>query len=123
MYIKRNFKSSNNSSNNTTMQKEDDRYERSELARKIVNLVYEINKINSFDSSTWNLSRATATELERKKLEELKNIASSLNYRLLQLQRQNEKSSPRREQLEASKWTGKKPEHLTDKEFDRFQRD
>lgn len=101
----------------------EDSFEKSRLATQIVNLVDKIKRINSFDSSIWNLSNVSSTELQRKSLAELEQIHSSLNARLSVLVKQSGKESPTREALEASKWTGRKPEHLTNHEFDRYQRD
>ena len=118
----RNFFKSSNERTTPVMPKEDT-LEKSMLATQIVNLVDKIKRINSFDSSIWNLSNVSSTELQRKNLAELEQIHSNLNARLSVLVRQSERENPTREALESSKWTGRKPEHLTNHEFDRFQRD
>lgn len=118
----RNFFKSSNERTTSVMPKEDS-FEKPMLATQIVNLVDKIKRINSFDSSIWNLSNVSSTELQRKSLAELEQIHSSLNARLSVLVKQSGKESPTREALEASKWTGRKPEHLTNHEFDRYQRD
>lgn len=100
----------------------DEEYEKSRLANKIVDLIDRIKRINSFDSSIWNLSNISSYELKRKSLDELQRLDSSLENRLSELNRQSQKSNPSRESLEASKWTGQKPKYMSDLDFDRFQR-
>ena len=98
-------------------------YEKSILADRIVDLVDRIQRINSFDSSVWNLSNVSSYTLKRKSLDELKRLNLSLESRLAQLDRQSQRRSPERESLEASKWTGQKPRNMSAHDFDRFQRD
>lgn len=112
----------NSSSKNATVIHEEDEYRKSVLATKIVNLVDKIKRINSLDSSIWNLSNVSSYDLERKSLHELEELYSSLNNRLSLLNKQNERKDVERESLEASKWTGQKPKDLTNHEFDRLQR-
>lgn len=102
---------------------EDDSYEKSMLATKIVNSIDKIKRIDSFDSSIWNLSNVTKYDLERKSLGELKRLQASLESRETQLTRQSQRINPEMEALEASKWTGQKPKNMTDHDFDRWQRD
>lgn len=109
-------------SNNVSVEQEEDTYKKSMLATKIVNLVDKIKRINSFDSSIWNLNNVSSYELERKSLDELEQIYSSLSSRLLILTKQHQRESQEREAYEDAKWTGQKPENLTNQEFDRFQR-
>lgn len=99
-----------------------DEYEKSRLAERIVDLVTRIKRINSFDRSVWNLSNISSYELKRKSLYELQRINSNLENRLAELDKQDQQGSPRRESLEASKWTGQKPKNMSDHDFDRFQR-
>ncbi len=98
-------------------------YEKSMLATQIVNLIGQIKKINSFDSSIWNLSNTSTDALKRKSVEELEKLQQSLSRRQQQLIQQSQRENPRSEALEEAKWTGQKPKHLTDAEFDRWQRD
>jgi hypothetical protein len=100
-----------------------DEYEKEQLAEKIVDLVNKIKRINSFDSSIWNLSNTSSYELKRKSLNELKSLKSSLESRLSELNKQSNISNSKRENLEASKWTGQKPKDMSNLDFDRFQRD
>ena len=109
-------------SKNTQVAQVEDEYEKSRLAEKIVDLVGRIKRINSFDSSIWNLSNVSSYELKRKSLAELQRLNSSLENRLSELDRQGQRRDPRREALEEAKWTGKKPQHMSNYEFDRFQR-
>ncbi len=97
-------------------------YEKSRLADRIIDLIKRIKRINSFDSSVWNLSNISSYELKRKSLGELQRLNSSLENRLSELNIQIQKSDLSREALEASKWTGQKPEYMSDFDFDRFQR-
>ncbi len=92
-------------------------YEKSRLADRI-------NRINSFDSSIWNLSHTSSTILKRKSLDELTRLNYTLENRLseLTIQKQRQASNPRRDELEASKWTGQKLQNMSDLDFDRFQR-
>ena len=110
------------SSKNAQPMQLDDENEKQRLAEKIVNLVDKIKKVNSFDSSIWNLSNISSYELKSKSLDELRRLNSSLENRLVELDRKSQSTSSSRESLEASKWTGQKPQNMTNKEFDRFQR-
>lgn len=110
-------------SNNAPVVQEDDSYKKSMLATQIVNSIDKIKRINSFDSSIWNLSNTSTYDLQRKSLAELERIQSSLDSRLSELTRQSQTRSPQREALEESKWTGQKPRNMSDHDFDRFQRD
>ena len=98
-------------------------YEKSRLAASIVSLVGEIQKINSFDSSIWNLATVTKYSLERRSLNELQKINNDLKNRLSELSVQKTSRSKYDEELEAAKWTGQKPRNMSSYEFDRFQRD
>lgn len=110
------------SSKNAQPMQLDDENEKQRLAEKIVNLIGKIKKVNSFDSSIWNLSNISSYELKSKNLDELKRLNSSLESRLAELDRRSQVTSSSRESLEASKWTGQKPQNMTNKDFDRFQR-
>ena len=96
-------------SNNRPLMPEDDSGKKEILATQIVNLVDKIKKINSFDSCLWNLRNVTTYSLKNKSLGELQTLHSSLTNRL--------------EELEAAKWTGEKPTHLSNHDFDRLQND
>lgn len=118
----RNFFSNSNSKKNAQLPVNNE-YEKSRLAGKIVDLRDKIKRINSFDSCLWNLSNISSYDLIRmKSLDELQQLASSLENRLSELNRQSQKSNSRQEALEASKWTGQKPKHMSVLDFDRFQR-
>ena len=95
--------------------------EKARLADKIVNLVQRINRINSFDSSIWNLSRATTYELRRKSLDELTRLNSRLENRLAELDKQSQRRNPNGQELEASIWTGQRPGEMSEHDFDRLQ--
>ena len=60
------------SSKNTPSVQVNDEYEKERLAKRIVDLVDRIKRINSFDTSVWNLSNVSSYELQRKSLEKLK---------------------------------------------------
>ena len=108
--------------NQPTQPQVNEDYEKSRLADRIVDLVGRIKRINSFDSSVWNLSNVSSYELKRKSLDELQRLNASLESRLSELSRQNQRRNPRAEELEASKWTGQKPQNMSHHDFDRFQR-
>ncbi len=110
-------------SNDTPVIQEDDSYKKSILATQIVNSIDKIKRINSFDSSIWNLANVSIYDLQRKSLAELQQIKSTLDNRLSELTRQSQSKDHARESLEESKWTGRKPKNMTDHDFDRFQRD
>ena len=97
-------------------------YEKSRLADKIMDLIGDIQRINSLDRSLWNLSNASSYNLRRKSLYELQSLNSTLENRLSQLNRQKQTSNSRQESREAAKWTGEKPKDMSDLDFDRFQR-
>lgn len=113
---------SNSKNTQTSQPQVNDEYEKSRLASRIVNLIDKIKKINSFDSSIWNLSNVSSYDLKRKSLDELQRLNSNLENRLLELNKQSQRSNPNRESLEASKWTGQKPKNMSDLDFDRLQR-
>ena len=106
----------------TTQPQINEEYEKSRLTDRIVDLIGKIKRINSFDSSIWNLSNVSSYELKRKSLNELQKLNSSLENRLSELDRQSQRRNPIVEELEASKWTGQKPKNMSDLDFDRFQR-
>ena len=111
------------SKNNQSVQTNgNDEYKKSMLADRIVDLVDKIKRINSFDNSIWNLSNVSSYDLRRKSLEELQMLNSSLENRLSVLDKQSQRVNTNNEELEASKWTGQKPQHLNENDFDRFQR-
>jgi len=109
-------------SKNTQTVRVNDEYEKSKLAEKIVDLVTRIKRINSFDSSIWNLSNTSSYELKRKSLNELQQLNSSLENRLSELTKQSQKGNSTREALEEAKWTGQKPKNMSNLDFDRLQR-
>lgn len=98
-------------------------YEKNKIANKIVSLVDEIKSVNSLDSSIWNLSNISTYELYNRSLEDLKHLQSSLEIRLSQLTRQRKTGDTQRETLEEAKWTGQKPKDMSNRDFDRLQRD
>ena len=110
-------------SKNTKTVQVNDEYEKSRLSEQIVDLVNKIKRINSFDSSIWNLSNISSYELERKNLDELQTINTSLQNRLAELHRKKQQGNSTRDSLETSKWTGQKPQNMSEHDFDRFQRD
>ena len=111
------------SKNNQTAQPQiNEDYEKSRLADRIVDLVSRIKRINSFDSSVWNLSNVSSYDLKRKSLDELQRLNSTLENRLSELNKQRQTSDPKRESLEAAKWNGQKPKDMSELDFDRFQR-
>lgn len=114
------FSSSKNTQ--TSQSQIDEEYEKSRLADRIVDLIGSIKRINSFDSSVWNLSNVSSYDLRRKRLDELQRLNSSLENRLSELDRQSQIRDQNRESLEASKWTGQKPKNMSELDFDRFQR-
>lgn len=101
----------------------EDPYKKSMLASQIVNLVDKIKRINSFDSSVWNLSNVSSYELERRSQDELEKLQSDLSKRLSELVEEKQRRSSKVESLEEAKWTGRKPQNMSDKDLDRLQRD
>ena len=93
------------------------------LITQILNSIDKIKRINSFDSSIRNIANISSYELQRKSIEELESLNANLTSKLQSLSQQSQKRNPQADSLEASKWTGEKPSHLTSHEFDRFQRD
>lgn len=109
-------------SKNTQAAQVEDEYEKSRLAEKIVDLVGRIKRINSFDSSIWNLANVSSYDLKRKSLDELTRLHSSLERRLSELDRQSQRVNPRMETVEAAKWTGRPTQNMTNADLDRFQK-
>ncbi|MNP48614.1 hypothetical protein D3C76_1427470 [compost metagenome] len=101
----------------------EDTYAKSMIAREVVNLVEQINKINSFDSSIRTLINVSSHQLQSKSMADLQNLRDTLSYKLSTIDQQRKVGSTAREALEESKWTGKKPNTMTDRQFDRHQRD
>lgn len=97
-------------------------HEKTILANRIVDLVHQIQSIDSFDSTIWNLANVSSYDLAKKRLEDLQKLNSTLESKLSRLSRESQRINPAREALEASKWTGQKPENMTDLDFDRWQR-
>lgn len=110
-------------SNNRPLIPEDDSGKKEILATQIVNLVDKIKKINSFDSCLWNLRNVTTYSLKSKSLGELQTLHSSLTNRLEKLTNLKTKANQTYQDLEAAKWTGEKPTHLSNHDFDRLQND
>jgi len=111
--------------NNTAQQvPTEDPYKKSMLATQIVNLVDKIKRINSFDSSIWNLN-VSKYALERKSLAELEQIQSSLERRYQELtdpQKVAEmQKAAEREEINRAAWVGHS-EKYTSEEIDRYQR-
>ena len=113
------FSNPKNSQTKQVQPNEED--EKSRLTERILDLIGNIKKKNSFDSSIWSLANITSSELRIKKLSDLQRLCSSLENRLAELNNQRQNSS-QRESLEASKWTGQKPGYMSSLDFDRFQR-
>ena len=114
------FSSSRN--NQSAHPQVNEEYEKTRLADRIVDLVSRIKRINSFDSSVWNLSNVSSYDLKRKSLDELQRLNSTLENRLSELDKQSQRRNPRSEALEASKWTGQKPKGMSDHDFDFYQK-
>ena len=100
-----------------------DVYEKRMLAEEIVDLVGKIKKINSFDSSINSFSYVSSYELQQRDLEELQAIASKLEKKLSYLNQQSRSNKSTVSDLEASKWTGRKPQNMSTYDYDRMQRD
>lgn len=109
-------------SSDTEIVVQDDPYKKSRLVSEIINLIGTIQKINSFDSSIWNLSRLSRDDLERKSLGELEDMKKNLETRYSQLTKQTQGGNAQREAYNRALWTGEKPSNLTNHEFDRAQR-
>ena len=109
-------------SKNSETQQIDDEYEKSRLAENIVDSVNKIKRINGFDSSIWNLSNVSSYDLMKRSLDELQRLNSNLENRLAEITQQKRNINPEREALEASKWTGQRPQNMSNYDFDRLQR-
>lgn len=110
-------------SKDTSAKKEEDFYKKSSLVSEVINLIDKIKRINSFDSSIWNLSNETRHTLQNKSLDELERIKDNLTSRMSEITSESQRRNPEMEALEASKWTGQKPQKMSAYDFDRFQRD
>lgn len=102
--------------------KRESEIDKSMLTSQIMNLIDNIKRISSFDSSIWNYSNVTKYELSRKTVPELERLRDSLSSRLNQLKRESSRTTESARKLEEAKWTGQKPQHLSNHEFDRLQR-
>jgi len=107
----------------STQVRVNDVYEKRMLAEEIVDLVGKIKKINSFDSSINSFSHVSSYELQQRDLEELQAIASKLEKKLSYLNQQSRSNKSTVSDLEASKWTGRKPQNMSTYDYDRMQRD
>ena len=97
----------------STQGRVNDVYEKRMLAEEIVDLVGKIKKINSFDSSINSFSYVSSYELQQRDLEELQAIASKLEKKLSYLNQQSRSNKSTVSDLEASKWTGRKPQNMS----------
>ena len=109
-------------SKNAQPMRVNDEYEKSKLSEQIVNLVNKIQRVNSFDSSIWNLANVSSSDLRRKSLDELTRLHSSLERRLCELDRQSQMRDTRMEAMESAKWTGRLTPNMTNTDLDRYQR-
>ena len=109
-------------SKNTQTVQVNDEYEKSRLSEQIVDLVNKIKRINSFDSSIWNIANVSSYDLKRRSLDELTRLHSSLERRLFELDRQSQRGNSRMEAAEAAKWTGRPTQNMTNADLDRFQK-
>ena len=107
----------------STQVRVNDVYEKRMIAEEIVDLVGKIKKINSFDSSINSFSYVSSYELQQRDLEELQAIASKLEKKLSYLNQQSRSNKSTVSDLEASKWTGRKPQNMSTYDYDRMQRD
>ena len=107
----------------STQVRVNDVYEKRMLAEEIVDLVGKIKKINSFDRSINSFSYVSSYELQQRDLEELQAIASKLEKKLSYLNQQSRSNKSTVSDLEASKWTGRKPQNMSTYDYDRMQRD
>ena len=107
----------------STQVRVNDVYEKRMLAEEIVDLVGKITKINSFDRSINSFSYVSSYELQQRDLEELQAIASKLEKKLSYLNQQSRSNKSTVSDLEASKWTGRKPQNMSTYDYDRMQRD
>lgn len=99
-------------------------FEKEQLARQVEELVIKISRLNSFDSDIKNLTNASYRDLQSmKSLEELQRLKFKLENKLLALDKEARRGNPEMEAIEKSKWTGEKMNNMTDKQFDRLQRD
>lgn len=109
-------------SNDTEIVVQDDSYEKSRIVSEIINLISSIKRIDSFDISVHNLSKISRYDLERKSLDELKEIRHNLEIKHSHLNKQSQRQDSEREAYNRALWTGEKPSNLTNYEFDRAQR-
>lgn len=107
----------------STQARANDAYKKRMLAEEIVDLVGKIRKINSFDSSINSFSHVSSYELQQRDLEELQAIASKLEKKFSYLNQQSRSNKSTASDLEASKWTGRKPQNMSTYDYDRMQRD
>ena len=122
MGLRDNLKGLFSGSKNTQPVQVNDEYEKARLSEQIVDLVTKIKRINSFDSSIWNLANASSYDLKRKSLDELTRLHSSLERRVSELERQSQRGNPRMEAAEAAKWTGRPSKNMSTADLDRFQK-
>lgn len=99
-----------------------DDYEKTRLSEQIVDLVTKIKRINSFDSSIWNLANTSSYDLKRKSLDELTRLHSSLTNRVSELEKQSQSRNLKMEATESAKWTGRPTPNMTNVDLDRFQK-
>ena len=104
----------------STQARANDAYKKRMLAEEIVDLVGKIRKINSSINS---FSHVSSYELQQRDLEELQAIASKLEKKFSYLNQQSRSNKSTVSDLEASKWTGRKPQNMSTYDYDRMQRD
>lgn len=109
-------------SNNEVPVVQEDKYAKTELAKQIIDLAKKINKINCFQQDVSRLANMSNYELEKKSMEELNQIYSSLNSRYNGLVEQRNVNNKNIEELMAAKWTGEPVKGQTKHDFDWSQR-
>ena len=101
------------------MQTQNSDYEKTRLCNQIEELSRRIAIKDSFNSKISNIS---AYQLKTKDFDELNRIYLDLEKELSAIEKRIQGRDSRREDLEATKWTGKKREGMTDHDLDWMQR-
>jgi len=101
----------------------DDYSEKLDLAAKVVTLVNQINRKNSFDSSLWNLANKSEYDLaQMKNTSELKDIIETLKNRLNEIERNEKIQAGRGESsYQKSLWTGETTHDMNKRDLGRAQ--
>ena len=104
-------------------QARNEQWERSSLITDVSNLAGKLARINSFDREAMKYSRMSSYQFGDMSIDDLRQIKESLSGKIKSEEAKREGYMRKSRELEEAKWSGIKPQGMTDHDFDRWQRD